>query len=99
MDPEQKKTSLRNITYGVYVMTVKSGENYAAATVTWEKGQPCDPICTALLGLAEGSGLSGSPVYMEYSGILGTDDWFIASPAISQGNIFLRGKTLYCIGG
>ncbi len=24
MDPEQKKISLRNISYGVYVMTVKS---------------------------------------------------------------------------
>ena len=34
MDPEQKRISLRNITYGVYVLTAKSEEDYAAATVT-----------------------------------------------------------------
>ncbi len=35
MDPEQKRKSLRNITYGVYVLTVKSEEDYAGAMVTW----------------------------------------------------------------
>jgi len=43
MDPQQKKNSLRNITYGVYVMTVKSDNNYAAATVTWVSQASLDP--------------------------------------------------------
>jgi flavin reductase (DIM6/NTAB) family NADH-FMN oxidoreductase RutF len=43
MDPEQKKISLRNITYGVYVMTVKSDNDYAAATVTWVSQASLDP--------------------------------------------------------
>jgi flavin reductase (DIM6/NTAB) family NADH-FMN oxidoreductase RutF len=43
MDPQQKKTALRNITYGVYVMTVKSDNDYAAATVTWVSQASLDP--------------------------------------------------------
>jgi flavin reductase (DIM6/NTAB) family NADH-FMN oxidoreductase RutF len=35
MDPEKKRKSLRNITYGVYVLTVRSDEEYGGATVTW----------------------------------------------------------------
>ena len=29
MDPQTKRRSLRNITYGVYVLTVRSGDNCA----------------------------------------------------------------------
>jgi flavin reductase (DIM6/NTAB) family NADH-FMN oxidoreductase RutF len=35
MDDEQKKTALRMIPYGIYVMTAQDGEDVAAATVNW----------------------------------------------------------------
>jgi len=54
MDPEQKRKSLRNITYGVYVLTVKSEEEYAAATVTWVSQSSLDPP-QIMLGLRKGS--------------------------------------------
>ena len=54
MDPQQKKIALRNITYGVYVLTVKCGEDYAAATVTWVSQASLDPP-KIMLGLRRGS--------------------------------------------
>ncbi len=54
MDPEQKRKSLRNITYGVYVLTVKSEEDYAGATVTWVSQSSLDPP-QIMLGLRKGS--------------------------------------------
>jgi flavin reductase (DIM6/NTAB) family NADH-FMN oxidoreductase RutF len=35
MDADAKKTVLRMIPYGLYVLTAKSGEQIAAATVNW----------------------------------------------------------------
>ncbi len=35
MDETAKKTALRMIPYGIYVMTTKSGDEIAAATVNW----------------------------------------------------------------
>jgi flavin reductase (DIM6/NTAB) family NADH-FMN oxidoreductase RutF len=35
MDDQVKKTVLRMIPYGLYVLTAAEGENYAAATVNW----------------------------------------------------------------
>ena len=35
MDPEAKKKALRKFTYGLYVVTAKSGDEIAAGTVTW----------------------------------------------------------------
>jgi len=43
MDPEKKRKSLRNITYGVYVLTVKSDEEYGGATVTWVSQASLNP--------------------------------------------------------
>ena len=54
MDPEQKRISLRNITYGVYVLTAKSEEDYAAATVTWVSQSSLDPP-QIMLGLRKSS--------------------------------------------
>jgi flavin reductase (DIM6/NTAB) family NADH-FMN oxidoreductase RutF len=54
MDPEQKKKALRNFTYGVYVLTVNSGHDYAAATVTWVSQASLDPP-RIMLGLRRGS--------------------------------------------
>jgi flavin reductase (DIM6/NTAB) family NADH-FMN oxidoreductase RutF len=54
MDSEQKRKSLRNITYGVYVLTAKSGEEYAAATVTWVSQSSLDPP-QIMIGLRKGS--------------------------------------------
>ena len=54
MDPGQKRKSLRNITYGVYVLTVKSEEDYAGAMVTWVSQSSLDPP-QIMLGLRKGS--------------------------------------------
>ena len=54
MDPEQKRKSLRKITYGVYVLTVKSDDEYAAATVTWVSQSSLDPP-QIMIGLRKGS--------------------------------------------
>ena len=54
MDPEQKRKSLRHITYGVYVLTVKFNDNYAAATVTWVSQSSLDPP-QIMLGLKRSS--------------------------------------------
>ena len=35
MDPQAKKTALRMIPYGLYVLTADSGDRTAAATVNW----------------------------------------------------------------
>jgi len=35
VDPEQKKKALRKITYGLYVLTARHGEDVAAGTVNW----------------------------------------------------------------
>jgi flavin reductase (DIM6/NTAB) family NADH-FMN oxidoreductase RutF len=43
MDPEQKRKSLRSLTYGVYVLTAKSEDNHAAATVTWVSQSSMNP--------------------------------------------------------
>ena len=58
MDPEQKKRSMRSITYGVYVLTAKSGEDYAGATVTWMTQASMDPP-KIMLGLKKGSKTAG----------------------------------------
>jgi flavin reductase (DIM6/NTAB) family NADH-FMN oxidoreductase RutF len=54
MDPEKKRKSLRNITYGVYVLTVKSDEDFAAATVTWVSQSSLNPP-QIMLGLKKSS--------------------------------------------
>jgi flavin reductase (DIM6/NTAB) family NADH-FMN oxidoreductase RutF len=54
MDPEQKRKSLRNLTYGVYVLTAKSETAYAAATVTWVSQSSLDPP-QIMVGLRRGS--------------------------------------------
>ena len=44
MDEEAKKTALRMIPYGIYVMTVEDGDgNVAAATVNWVTQTSFDP--------------------------------------------------------
>jgi flavin reductase (DIM6/NTAB) family NADH-FMN oxidoreductase RutF len=53
MDPQTKKRSLRNITYGVYVLTVRSGEKCAGAMVTWVSQASLDPP-KIMLGLKKG---------------------------------------------
>jgi flavin reductase (DIM6/NTAB) family NADH-FMN oxidoreductase RutF len=35
MDPAARKTTLRMLTNGVYIITSRSGEEYGGATVTW----------------------------------------------------------------
>jgi flavin reductase (DIM6/NTAB) family NADH-FMN oxidoreductase RutF len=54
MDPEKKRIVLRNFTYGVYVLTVKSGDEVAAATVTWVSQSSLNPS-KIMAGLRRGS--------------------------------------------
>jgi flavin reductase (DIM6/NTAB) family NADH-FMN oxidoreductase RutF len=43
MDPNAKKKALRLITYGLYVATSRSGDDFAAGTINWVSQSSFDP--------------------------------------------------------
>lgn len=55
MNADDKKTSLRMIPYGLYILTAKDGDDVAAATVNWVTQTSFDPPLIAL-GVKVGSG-------------------------------------------
>ena len=88
MDPEQKRKSLRNITYGVYVLTVKSEEEYAAATVTWVSQSSLDPP-QIMLGLRKSSKTAALVLKANHFAlnILGESQKQIASVFLKHANL------------
>ena len=56
MDPEVKKKVLRMISYGLYVMTARDGEQYAAGTVNWLSQASFQPPLV-MVGVKADSGL------------------------------------------
>jgi flavin reductase (DIM6/NTAB) family NADH-FMN oxidoreductase RutF len=48
MDPNAKKTALRMIPYGLYVLTAASGDRVAAATVNWVTQASFEPPLIAV---------------------------------------------------
>lgn len=48
MDADIKKATLRMIPYGLYIMTAKSGDEIAAATVNWVTQTSFDPPLVAV---------------------------------------------------
>jgi flavin reductase (DIM6/NTAB) family NADH-FMN oxidoreductase RutF len=48
MDAQQKKIALRAITYGLYVLTARDGEEYGAAGVNWVTQTSFDPPLVAV---------------------------------------------------
>jgi flavin reductase (DIM6/NTAB) family NADH-FMN oxidoreductase RutF len=58
MDDNAKKTALRMIPYGIYVMTAQDGENIAAATVNWVTQTSFAPPLVAV-GVKTDSGAYG----------------------------------------
>ncbi len=48
MDLEAKKKVLRSFTYGLYILTAKDGEDYAAGTVNWVTQASFTPPLIAL---------------------------------------------------
>jgi flavin reductase (DIM6/NTAB) family NADH-FMN oxidoreductase RutF len=48
MDPNAKKTTLRMIPYGLYVLTAASGDRVAAATVNWVTQASFEPPLIAV---------------------------------------------------
>lgn len=55
MDADTKKTALRMIPYGIYVMTAKNGDDIAAATVNWVTQTAFEPPLLAV-GVKNDSG-------------------------------------------
>jgi len=55
MDADAKKTTLRMIPYGIYVLTVEDGNDIAAATVNWVTQTSFNPPLLAI-GLKADSG-------------------------------------------
>lgn len=47
MDPNAKKTALRMIPYGLYVVTAEAGDEVAAATINWVTQTSFDPPLVA----------------------------------------------------
>ncbi|WP_114312927.1 flavin reductase family protein [Thermus caldifontis] len=58
MDLEAKKKVLRSFTYGLYILTAKDGEDYAAGTVNWVTQASFTPPLVAL-GVKRDSRLHG----------------------------------------
>lgn len=58
MDDAAKKTALRMIPYGIYILTAKSGDNIAAATVNWVTQTAFEPPLVAV-GVKADSGAYG----------------------------------------
>jgi flavin reductase (DIM6/NTAB) family NADH-FMN oxidoreductase RutF len=48
MDPQQKKVALRAITYGLYVLTARDGDQFAAAGINWITQTSFDPPLVAV---------------------------------------------------
>lgn len=48
MDPQDKKVALRAITYGLYVLTAREGDQYAAAGVNWVTQASFEPPLVAV---------------------------------------------------
>lgn len=44
MDPDPRKQVMRMFSYGVYLLTVRSGQEVAASTVTWVAQASFDPL-------------------------------------------------------
>lgn len=59
MDADQKKTALRMIPYGIFVLTAKNGDDIAAATVNWVTQTSFDPPLVAI-GVKTDSGAYGT---------------------------------------
>ena len=93
MDPEQKRKSLRKITYGVYVLTVKSDDEYAAATVTWVSQSSLDPP-QIMIGLRKGSNTAALVLKTNQFAlnILGESQKQMASAFLKHANI--EGNTI-----
>ena len=55
MDADAKKTTLRMIPYGIYILTARDGDDVGAATVNWVTQTSFDPPLIAI-GAKAGSG-------------------------------------------
>jgi flavin reductase (DIM6/NTAB) family NADH-FMN oxidoreductase RutF len=64
MDPDTKKTVLRMIPYGIYVLTAEAGGRTAAATVNWVTQTSFDPPLVAVAVKAD----SGARAVVEEAG-------------------------------
>ncbi len=68
MDADAKKTALRMIPYGIYVLTAKGGDgNVAAATVNWVTQTAFDPPLVVVGAKAD----SGTYLTMKDAGLFG----------------------------
>jgi flavin reductase (DIM6/NTAB) family NADH-FMN oxidoreductase RutF len=64
MDPDSKKTALRMIPYGIYVLTAEADGKTAAATVNWVTQTSFDPPLVAVAVKAD----SGARAIVEAAG-------------------------------
>jgi flavin reductase (DIM6/NTAB) family NADH-FMN oxidoreductase RutF len=56
MDPEARKTALRMLSYGLYIVTAYDGEHHTAGTVTWLSQASFNPPLV-MVGVRVDSGL------------------------------------------
>ncbi len=88
MNPEAKKKALRMITYGLYVLTSKSGDRYSAGTVNWLSQASFEPPLV-MVGVKRDSGLHSlileSGVFAV--NVLGYDQKDIASAFFKPTNV------------
>ncbi len=93
MDPEIRKKVMRMFSYGLYLLTVRSGQEVAASTVTWVSQASFDPLRIMLAVNRD----SRSHALLETAGtcallLVGDDQqemaaMFFKAPVLENGNI------------
>ncbi|MEZ5145166.1 MAG: flavin reductase family protein [Acidimicrobiales bacterium] len=84
MDAQEKKVALRAITYGLYVMTASSGDQYAGGGVNWLTQVSFEPPLVAA-GVKADSGLHA---LIEQTGLFAVN--VLAEDQLDVGKAFFR---------
>jgi flavin reductase (DIM6/NTAB) family NADH-FMN oxidoreductase RutF len=84
MDPQQKKVALRAITYGLFVLTARDGDEYGAAGVNWLTQASFEPPLVA----AAVKGDSDSHAIVERTGAFAVS--VLAEDQLDIGKAFFR---------
>jgi flavin reductase (DIM6/NTAB) family NADH-FMN oxidoreductase RutF len=88
LDPAQKKTALRAINYGLYVLTAHDGDDYGAGGVNWLTQSSFDPPLVVAAVKAD----SGSAAIIGRTGLFAVS--VLADDQLDIGKAFFRSTTV-----
>ncbi len=84
MDPQAKKTALRAINYGLFVLTATDGENYAAGGTNWLTQASFEPPLVVAAVKAD----SASAAILETTGVFAVN--ILGADQLDIGKAFFR---------